>query len=70
MPLAALIAELGPCLPFPMVHGRLRCQACGSRDIHARPDWPKVGQVARHGPSVSARFSMRHNAKGTPEWTI
>lgn len=50
VPLAVLIAQLGPSLPFPMIHGRLRCQACGSKDIHARPDWPSIGQVAQHTP--------------------
>jgi hypothetical protein len=48
IPLAAMIAQLGPDLPFPSVHGRLRCQACGSKDIHARPDWRSLGQVTRH----------------------
>ncbi len=48
VPFAVIIAKLGPSLPFPMVHGRLRCQACGSTDIHARPDWPKIGHVANH----------------------
>lgn len=39
IPLDTLIARFGPDLRFPEIHGRLRCQACGSRDIHARPDW-------------------------------
>ena len=43
-----LIAYCGPGLPFPAVHGRLRCIACGSKDIHARPDWNGLGVVARH----------------------
>ena len=48
LPIGELLSRLGPSLPFPMVHGRLRCQACGSTDIHARPDWPKIGQATRH----------------------
>jgi hypothetical protein len=48
LPVAVLIARCGPGLPFPMVHGRLRCQACGSKDIHARPNWKGLGVVARH----------------------
>lgn len=46
-----LIAQLGPGLPFPMVHGRLRCQACGSKDIHARPNWKGLGVVSSHAPT-------------------
>jgi hypothetical protein len=52
VPLAVLIARLGPDLPFPAVHGRLRCQACGSKDIAARPNWKGLGQVTRHLPPV------------------
>lgn len=52
LPIAILIAQCGPGLPFPAVHGRLRCQACGSRDIHARPNWRGLGTVAWHGPST------------------
>lgn len=48
LPVAVLIAHCGPGLPFPAVHGRLRCQACGSKDIHARPHWKGLGVVARH----------------------
>ena len=60
VPLAALIAPFGSDLRFPYVHGRLRCQACSCSDVHARPDWPKLGQVARHhatfyAPSRSTR---------------
>ena len=45
---AELIARLGPAFPVPEVARRLRCSACGSRDLHARPDWPSLGVVARH----------------------
>ena len=54
VPLPVIIARLGPGLPFPMAYGRLRCQACGEKDIHARPDWPKIGQVTRHTEWPSA----------------
>jgi hypothetical protein len=43
VPIGVLVARLGPALPFPSVHGRLCCDTCGSRDIAARPDWPKIG---------------------------
>jgi hypothetical protein len=52
VPLDVLIARLGPSLPFPAVHGRLRCQACGSTEIEARPDWRGLGQVTRHLPPI------------------
>jgi hypothetical protein len=39
LPVAVLIAHCAPALPFPVVPGRLRCQACGSKDVHARPNW-------------------------------
>jgi len=39
LPVAVRIAHCGPGLPFPAVHGRLRCQACGSKDVHARLNW-------------------------------
>jgi len=43
-----LIARLGPASPVPDLARHLRCSACGSRDLHARPDWPSLGVVARH----------------------
>jgi len=52
-----LIAHCGPLLSFPSVHGLLRCQACGSKDIAARPNWRGLGVVARHDP---ANGSERH----------
>jgi hypothetical protein len=27
----------------------MRCSGCGSKDVAARPDWPSLGQIARHG---------------------
>ena len=45
---AMLIARLGPAFPVPELARHLRCSACGSRDIHARPNWPSLGVVARH----------------------
>jgi hypothetical protein len=50
-PIAALIAFCGPGLPFQMVHGRLHCQACGSKNIHARPNCRGLGIVAKHRTS-------------------
>jgi hypothetical protein len=58
LPIAVLIAHCGPALPFPHVHGRLRCQACGSKDIHARPNWPLLGQVTRHLPPVRTHDNL------------
>jgi hypothetical protein len=51
LPVDVLIAQCGPGLPFPAVHGRLRCQACSSKDIHVRPHWQGLGVVAKHGSS-------------------
>jgi hypothetical protein len=34
------------------------CQACGSKDIHARPNWRGVGQVANNGPSRHREAEM------------
>jgi hypothetical protein len=42
-PITVLIALCGPGLPFQMVHGRLHCQACGSKNIHARPKLARIG---------------------------
>ena len=44
-----LAAELGPAFPVPEIGGKMRCSGCGSKDVTARPDWPSLGQVARHG---------------------
>ncbi len=43
-----LIARLGPSFPVPELRRHLRCSGCGSRDVHAQPNWPSIGQVARH----------------------
>ena len=40
---------LGGDCPVPEAGGRLRCTGCGSKDVATRPDWPSLGQVARHG---------------------
>jgi ribosomal protein L37E len=48
MPAGVLIAQLGPDFPVPDVGAHLRCSACGSKDIAARPAWPSLGQVTRH----------------------
>ncbi len=49
LPLGPLIAELGPNHPVPELGARMRCSGCGSKDVATRPDWPSLGQVARHG---------------------
>jgi len=45
---AMLVAQLGPHFPVPEVGGRMRCSACGSKDVATRPAWPSQGQTARH----------------------
>jgi hypothetical protein len=50
LPINMLIAQCGAATPFPAIHGRLRCQVCGTKDIHARPNWKGLGVVARHEP--------------------
>ena len=46
---------LGPAIPVPAIAGRLRCRGCGARDVAARPAWPSLGQVARHGVAKRSR---------------
>ena len=48
IPVATLVAQLGPGFPVPEVGARMRCSSCGSKDIATRPAWPGLGQVARH----------------------
>jgi hypothetical protein len=48
LPVDVLISQCGAATPFPALHGRLRCQVCGTKDIHARPNWKGLGVVARH----------------------
>jgi hypothetical protein len=43
-----LIATLGADFPVPEVGARLRCSRCGAKEVATRPDWPSLGQVARH----------------------
>jgi hypothetical protein len=45
---AMLIAQLGPAFPVPEIGSRMRCSACGSKDIATRPSWPSQGQITRH----------------------
>ena len=45
----ALAAALGAACPVPEIGARLRCTRCGGKDVATRPDWPSLGQVARHG---------------------
>jgi hypothetical protein len=68
LPVAVRIARLGPGLPFPTVHGGLRCQACSMKDIHAPPNWRGLGTVAWHGPSTQQ--TSGGNGSKIPEWTI
>lgn len=48
VPTAELLARLGPGYPVPGLAARMRCSGCGSRDLHARPNWPSLGVIARH----------------------
>jgi hypothetical protein len=43
-----LLGALGPAFPVPELGARLRCSGCGSKNVATRPDWPGLGQVARH----------------------
>lgn len=43
-----LAAQLGPDFPVPEIGSRMRCSACGSKDVATRPAWPSLGQIARH----------------------
>ena len=45
---ARLAEALGGDCPVPEVGARLRCTVCGGKDVATRPDWPSLGQVARH----------------------
>jgi hypothetical protein len=46
---AGLIPRFGPHHPVPHLSSKLRCEACGSQDVEARPAWRGLGQVTRHG---------------------
>lgn len=48
LPTAALVAQMGPGLPVPLVARRLVCTGCGTRDVATRPAWPSGGVVSRH----------------------
>ncbi len=43
-----LIGRLGGQMPVPEAGGRMRCSACGSKDIATRPNWPSGGVITRH----------------------
>ncbi|MEE2688668.1 MAG: hypothetical protein VX430_04500 [Pseudomonadota bacterium] len=45
---AHLATELGLAFAVPEIGSRMRCSGCGSKDVAARPNWPSLGQVARH----------------------
>ena len=46
-----LHSRLGDC-EVPKVGRHLRCSQCGGRDVTTRPNWPKSGVGARHGPKI------------------
>ena len=48
VPIENLIGLLGPAQPVPEVGVRMRCSACGAKDVAARPSWPSLGQVSNH----------------------
>lgn len=39
---ADLVARLTPALPVPAIGRRLKCSACGSKDVYTRPHWRPV----------------------------
>jgi len=43
-----LARRLGEDFPVPGLAARLRCRACGGREVDARPDWPAGGVVTSH----------------------
>ena len=45
---AMLVAQLGPDFPVPEIGARMRCSACGSKDVATRPAWPSQGQITKH----------------------
>lgn len=45
---AMLISQLGPDFPVPEIGARMRCSACGSKDVATRPAWPSQGQITKH----------------------
>jgi len=45
---AMLVAQLGADFPVPEVGARMRCSACGSKDVATRPAWPSQGQITQH----------------------
>ena len=65
LPIAVLIAHCSPGPPFPAACGVRRA---GSKDIHARPNWKGLGQVAGHGPSKQE--TADRGDYNIPEWTI
>ena len=38
-PAGVLVAQLGPDFPVPEIGTRMRCGACGSKDVATRPAW-------------------------------
>jgi hypothetical protein len=50
VPVAELLARLGPAIAVPEIGAKLRCSGCGARDVATRPAWRTLGEVARHDP--------------------
>jgi hypothetical protein len=48
LPIDVLTEKLGTEYPVPQVGRRTYCRECGSRDVATRPDWPRMGVIARH----------------------
>ena len=42
-----LVSQLGPSFPVPEIGARMRCSACGSKDVATRPSWPSRAQAVR-----------------------
>lgn len=43
-----LAAQVGPAMPVPEIGGRMRCSACGAKDVATRPHWRSAGPITRH----------------------
>ena len=48
---AVLIAQLGPDFAIPEIGTRMRCGACGSKDVATRPAWTSR-QRTEQGPAL------------------
>lgn len=53
---AMLMAQLGPDFPVPEIGTRMRCSACGAKDVATRPAWEGSTPVrSDRGEPVRAR---------------